>query len=325
VLSDRLRQAGLFDRRRGYYAVKLVITVSGLLAGWVSLVVVGNSWASVALAAYLALLTTQVVFLGHDAGHQQIFVRSGANQIAGLALGDTLSGLSYGWWVTKHTAHHTHPNQVDRDPDIGAGVISFTPEIARRRHGLAAIVTRHQAWLFFPLLLLEGAALHLSSVQSLVKRRDRAALVEAGLLLVHSGLYFGVVFTVLSPLRAVIFVVVQQGLFGLYLGSTFAPNHKGMPIIDRDSTQSFFGRQISTARNVTGGRVITFVLGGLNYQIEHHLFPTMPRPSLPRAQIVVEAFCLDRGVPYCQTSLLQSYCQAIQHLRRVGATDDIIS
>ncbi len=47
--------------------------------------------------------------------------------------GNTLTGLSFGWWVPKHNAHHAHPNQVDRDPDIGAGVVAFTAEIAGRR------------------------------------------------------------------------------------------------------------------------------------------------------------------------------------------------
>jgi fatty acid desaturase len=126
------------------------------------------------------------------------------------------------------------------------------------------------------------------------------------------------VFLVLSPLTALAFIVVHQGLLGLYLGSVFAPNHKGMPILSRDDDSDFLRRQVLTARNVRGGRLIDMLLGGLNYQIEHHLFPSMPRPSLRHAQPLVRAFCDKHDLPYAQTSLVDSYRQALRHLRIVG-------
>ena len=82
------------------------------------------------------------------------------------------------------------------------------------------------------------------------------------------------VFLVLSPVKAVVFIIVQQGLFGLYLGCSFAPNHKGMPILDAADQSDFLRRQALTSRNVRGGWLTDFALGGLNYQIEHHLFPS---------------------------------------------------
>ena len=116
----------------------------------------------------------------------------------------------------------------------------------------------------------------------------------------HFALYATVVLWVLSPFKAVVFVAVQQGIFGLYLGCSFAPNHKGMPMIERDAKLSFVRRQVITARNVRGGWLATVMLGGLNYQIEHHLFPMMPRPNLVRAQDIVQRFCRDHDLPYCR-------------------------
>ena len=107
---------------------------------------------------------------------------------------------------------------------------------------------------------------------------------------------------------------MQQGLFGLYLGSTFAPNHKGMPVMDRDATAPYLQRQVATARNVIGGRFVTLLFGGLNYQIEHHLFPSMPRPNLSRAQHIVEAFCMEHDLPYRQMHIVASYRQAFRTL-----------
>jgi fatty acid desaturase len=321
-LSEQVREAGLLKPRPLYYSAKIALTIFAFAAGWAALFVLGNSWAALGIAAFLAVMFTQVVFLGHDAGHQQIFRSRRANRLFGLAVGNLMTGLSFGWWIPKHNAHHAHPNQVNRDPDIAVGVIAFTPEIARDRRGLARSLARWQAWTFFPLLLLEAVALHRSSFESVLGQRDRSAGVEAALLVIHTAAYLTVVFWVLSPSRAVVFIVVQQGLFGLYLGCTFAPNHKGMPIIDHDTEMSFFYRQVITARNVTGGRFTTLMLGGLNYQIEHHLFPTMPRPNLARAQHLVQNFCADRHLVYHENSLIESYRQALLHLRAAGSGQD---
>jgi hypothetical protein len=91
-----------------------------------------------------------------------------------------------------------------------------------------------------------------------------------------------------------------------------------MPVLDATDRSDFLRRQVLTSRNVRGGRLTDFALGGLNYQIEHHLFPSMPRPNLRRSQALIEAFCRQQGVPYGQASLAGSYAQALRHLNTVG-------
>src|ERR1035441_7882771 len=172
--------------------------------------------------------------------------------------------------------------------------------------------------LFFPMLLLEAVSLHASSIRALTSRAARYRVWEVALLTIHVAGYLTVVFLVLSPVKAVVFILVQQGLFGLYLGSSFAPNHKGMPILDADDRTDFLRRQVLTSRNVRGGWLTDFALGGLNYQIEHHLFPSMPRPNLRHAQGLVAAFCQQQELPYCETSLVGSYAQALRYLNTVG-------
>ena len=186
--------------------------------------------------------------------------------------------------MAKHDRHHSNPNHEDLDPDIGIAALAFTAGQARGKRGLARVIARSQAFLFFPLLLLEAAHLHVASAKAIVRGRGRANAVEALLLLVHVAGYVTALLLVLSPLQAVAFVLVQQGLFGLYLGCSFAPNHKGMPTLTEAEELDFLRRQVLTSRNVRGSRLVDFLLGGLNYQIEHHLFPNMPRPNLRRAQ-----------------------------------------
>jgi fatty acid desaturase len=144
-------------------------------------------------------------------------------------------------------------------------------------------------------------------------------VVEALLLLLHFVGYATALVLVLSPLQAAVFVLVHQGLFGLYLGCSFAPNHKGMPTLTDAEELDFLRTQVLTSRNVRGSRLVDFLLGGLNYQIEHHLFPNMPRPNLRRAQPLVRAFCQEHDLPYSEATMFGSYAEAIRHLHSVGA------
>src|SRR5512132_1173091 len=319
-LSRQIKQAGLLDRRHGYYAAKLILNLVLLAAGGVAFAALGDSWWQLVTAAYLAVVFTQLAFVGHDAGHRQIFRSPRANNLVGLVHANLLVGVSFGWWVGKHDRHHTNPNHEDLDPDIDIPALAFTAGQARDKRGLARVVARYQAFLFFPLLLLEAAQLHVASAKAILRGRGRANAIEALLLIVHVAGYLTALFLVLSPLQAAVFVLVQQGLFGLYLGCSFAPNHKGMPTLTDAEELDFLRTQVLTSRNVRGSRLVDFLLGGLNYQIEHHLFPNMPRPNLRRAQPLVRAFCDEHDITYSEAGIFGSYAEAICHLRSVGAT-----
>jgi fatty acid desaturase len=318
ALSRQVKQEGLLERHPRYYLGRIALTAAALAGGWAALVLIGNSWWQLLVAVYMAGVFTQIGFLGHDAGHSQIFRSRRANYITGLLHGNLGIGLSYGWWVAKHNRHHAHPNTENLDPDISASAVAFTANQALASRGVARLAFRYQAYLFFPLLLVEAVHLHVASIKALIGRPGRHRAWEAALLAIHVAGYLTVVFLVLSPVKAVVFVMVQQGLFGLYLGCSFAPNHKGMAILAEDDRSDFLRRQVLTSRNVNGGPLTDFALGGLNYQIEHHLFPSMPRRNLRRSQPLVAAFCQQRALPYCHTSLVDSYVQALRHLNANG-------
>ena len=237
-LSRQLKQAGLLDRRRGWYGARIGLNLALLAAGGVAFFLLGESWWQLLTAAYLAVVATQLGFVGHDAGHRQIFRSRRANDLVGLVHANLLVGISFGWWVPKHNAHHTNPNDEDLDPDIGIAALAFTAAQARGKRGLARVIARSQAFLFFPLLLLEAGHLHVASV-TLHPPRPRPGQPGRGrLLLVHAVAYVTALLLVLTPLQAVAFALVQQGLFGLYLGCSFAPNHKGMPTLTKPTSST---------------------------------------------------------------------------------------
>ncbi len=320
-LCREIRAAKLLERRHGHYAVRIAATAAAFVAGWVIFAAVGNSWYQLLVAIVLGVTFTQVAFLGHDGGHQQMYRSRKANDTIGVLAGDLLVGLSYGWWLDKHNRHHAHPNHEGHDPDIGDAVFAFTENQANKRQGaFARLFTSYQAWFFFPMLTLEGLHLHVASVRAVLGGRTRRyRRLELSLLSIHALAYLGGVFFVLSPVKALAFIAIHQGVFGLYMGCSFAPNHKGMQSFAEDQEIDFLRRQVLSSRNVRGGWFTDLLLGGLNYQVEHHLFPNMPRPSLRHAQRIVRAYCAEHGVPYTETSLFGSYAAALRHLHQLGA------
>ncbi|WP_353809586.1 fatty acid desaturase family protein [Agromyces sp. SYSU T00194] len=319
ALSQVVRESGLLARTPWFYGAVLGGLVVALVAAGFGFWLLGDSWFQLLIAGALGIIFTQFAFIAHEAAHRQVLTSGPANDRVGRLLATLVVGMSYQWWMSKHSRHHANPNRIGKDPDIEFDTISFTEESAAKQRGLIAWITRRQGYLFFPLLTLEGVNLHVISVRSLFERRrvDGRAL-ELVLLAVRFAAYLGVVFWFLPLGMAFAFLGVQLAVFGVYMGASFAPNHKGMPIVPRDAKLDFFSKQVRTSRNISGGFWASALMGGLNYQVEHHLFPSMPRPHLARAREIVMEHCRTTGVPYTETTLVRSYGIVIRYLNRVG-------
>ncbi|WP_265522109.1 fatty acid desaturase family protein [Oerskovia flava] len=319
ALSRTVRDAGLLHRTHGYYAWTLgilTLALGGAVAGFVLL---GDSWFQLLIAGALGLLFTQFAFVAHEASHRQVLESGPANDRMGRVLANGVVGISYSWWMTKHNRHHANPNRIGKDPDIEIDTISFLEQDAAQQKGFLALVTRYQGWLFFPLLTLEGLNLHYISIRSLLSSpRSAARTGEIVTIALRLSIYAALVFWALPLGMAFAFLGVQLAVFGVYMGASFAPNHKGMAIIPADSKLDFLSKQVLTSRNITGGRVMNVLMGGLNYQIEHHLFPSMPRPHLARAREIVREHCATIGLPYTETNIIASYGIVVRYLNRVG-------
>jgi fatty acid desaturase len=319
-LKRLIKQNGLLDRQPAYYAGKISFTLGLLAVSLTLLLILENPWLQLLNAAYLAFVFVQISLLAHDFGHRQFSFRtSWKNDCLTLIVGNLLLGVSRQWWIDKHNEHHGHPNQIDVDPDVDIPLLAFEEEQALDKRGLARFVVKHQAFLIFPLSLLQSLSMSRSSIRFLIEKKAKSTLAEALALGAHFVLYFGLLFSVLEPLVAVLFIAIHQGLFGMYMVSIFAPNHKAMPLLDRDSEVDFLHRQVLTSRNVTAHPITDFWYGGLNYQIEHHLFPRLPRNKLREAQPIIKDFCRVHAIAYHETSVLRSYQEILQHLHEVGA------
>jgi fatty acid desaturase len=259
-----------------------------------------------AVAVLVAFVFTQIGYLGHDLGHRQVFKHPRHNDLLMLSLSFIVGG-SASWWISSHNLHHRSPNQIGVDPHTAIPGLAFSPDQLRSKSDALRWLTRFQAFYFFPLLLLQGFGMHMASAQFLMSDRARYVWVERTSLVVHAVVYLGLLLFVMVWWQALLFIIVHHCLMGFYMGSVFAPNHKGMLILEGKTEADFLTGQVLTTRNLKPHPVTDFVYGGLNYQIEHHLFPTLPRPNLRRAQPIVKQFCADRGLSYEEVGVWASF------------------
>ena len=318
-LRREIREGGLFDKRLGFYAGRSLIVGGMLCISLLVLLLSDSLLVQLCNGAFLALTFGQIALLMHDAGHRQIFRSTLLNDLAGYLYGNLLLGFSSHWWIVKHNKHHAEPNQLDADPDLEFPVVAFTEEQALSKPWIYRPFIKYQGFLFIPLLTLETLSLRYQALEHLVLGRSRRTWLEAILWVLHVVVYLGVLFLLLEPLTAVAFILVNQALFGVYLGAIFAPNHKGMLVLESDHEMTFLEQQVVTARNVRGHPVTDFLFGGLNYQIEHHLLPALPRCNLPKAQKIVKRHCSERDLSYYETGPFRSYWEVLCELHRVSA------
>ena len=317
-LKARVKRAGLLKKQPGYYLFIGSLTLGLLAASFVLASLADAVWLHMANGAFMAVVFTQIGFIGHDAGHLQIFRSPKRNYLALLGVG-LLIGLSPSWWLDKHNNHHANPNDIDLDMDINIPLIAFTDEQAQAKRGLFRHIVKYQSILFFPMLLVEALSIRADSAQFILRGKNvKHPVAEALAVILHFVLYFTLAFTLMSPMHALAFILVHQGLIGVYMGSVFAPNHKGMPVLSSAFKLDYLRRQVLTSRNVHGNPVIDYMYGGLNYQIEHHLFPTVPRNKLASLRPIVKEFCKERNIPYYETGMVRSYREILGHLGEIG-------
>jgi fatty acid desaturase len=318
ILAARVRAAGLLDKRPGWYALRIALTILALAFSITWIVIMPSLWMQIPNALFLAVVMGQAAMLGHDAGHRQVSRTGWKNAAIGLS-NNLIVGGSWTWWVWAHDRHHGKPNQIGEDPATAFDMIAMTPEQAASKSGFARFMVKYQAFFIIPLMSLYGISMRIDSAGHILSRRARRPLLEASLIAVSFVAWIGGLVLALGWWQAIVFLAVNQLAFGLYVASVFLPNHHGMPVLDEGEDADFVRHQVVTARNIEGGRFIDFWFGGLNHQIEHHLFPTAPRGNLRAIRKHVREFCAEHAIPYHSTGVLRSFRDVFTYLHEVSA------
>ncbi len=324
-LRRQVQEAGLL-RRSGWNSVPLALATAVVGLAVVFLLATTSGVWRFGAVPLLALFWGQIAFFGHDLGHNQVFPRTEANRHWGLFCLPFLLGITFRPWVIKHNLHHAETNIIEADPDIQHPLLAFTEEAARERQGALRWLVRYQAYAYPFLALFTTTAFRFDawryalglSEPSPSGKYSRERRIELLLLGLNVIVWLVVPSAILGPLTWLPIFILAQMVVGVQLAFVFAPNHKGMPMFTEATRLSFLEQQVLTSRNVSGSLIVDFLYGGLNYQVEHHLFPTMPRRNFRACQSIVRQFCAETGLAYTEESLVQSYRSLFGALNAIG-------
>lgn len=320
AMRAELAERGLFAPSLARSLIKLA-SLLVLLAAALGLAWLADSVLELAVACCaLALILAQLAFIGHDAGHGSLAPTRVLNRAFGQIAMTVVTGLAFDEWIARHRMHHRYCQDASRDPDMAVTwVASLTLESVRDKGALGRFMTRHQALHVWLLALLFGhSQRHLSQLGAWKDLRRRR--LDASMLLAHLALWFGVPSVLLGvpPLTALLVYLVPVTLLGPYLAAIFWINHVGMPLIGRATSFSFVEHQVVTSRTVESPRGLGFLFGGLNLQVEHHLFPGVPSHRLIAAQTTVRSHLERCGVGYRAMPWPAAVREVATHLYRVA-------
>lgn len=321
AMRQTMHRLRLFDSSKLYYLWKILSTTLICVASAVLLLSNPTSTPTVAVAAFvLAVFWQQCGWLAHDFLHHQVFNNRGLNNLGGLLIGNIYQGFSVNWWKNKHNHHHAVPNVTDApsggDPDIATMPILFWSEKLIEGEDLDRLplwMLQNQAVLYWPILCMARLSWLLQSFQYQLLPRSEfvtSALFYATELLclaVHHVLFLALVAHIPGWAHRALFCLISQALGGLFIGIVFTVGHNAMEVLTEKEMRNtdFVRMQVRTTRDVDPHWFTDWFCGGLNYQVEHHIWPTIPRHNLPKAAEILQAFCEKHGLPYYSATLIE--------------------
>lgn len=359
-LRSKLVMMGMFKGSKVYYAYKCTFNMA-MWATAVAMVAFCDSMlVHIASALLLGLFWQQCGWLAHDFLHHQVFAHRKYGDLVGIYWGNLMQGYCMQWWKNKHNGHHAVPNlhnssvhSQDGDPDIDTmPLLAWSLKQAQsfREHNadgkdsaFVKFMIKWQAFTYFPILLLArlswlnesfktafgigastaNAALEMEKRGLQYPYFERVSIVLHWLWIIALSSGFGR----FSIAYSIMYFLTATCSCGLFLALVFGLGHNGMATYDAETRPDFWKLQVTTTRNIIGGHgfpqiFVDWLCGGLQYQVDHHLFPSMPRHNLAKAHTLVKSFCKEWGVQYHEADLVDGTIEVLRHLANVS--DDFV-
>lgn len=355
-LRSKLIMMGMFKSKPLFYVYKVCFNVCMALSCFAMNYFSDSALVHFASAIWLGLFFQQCGWLAHDFLHHQVFSKRRYGDWMGILVGNFFQGYSVQWWKNKHNGHHAVPNlhsssavSQDGDPDIDTmPLLAWSIEQARSFRELqndgkdspfVKFMIRYQSYFYFPILLLARLSWMNESFKTAFGLG--AATENAALEMKRKGLQYPVLEKVAILLHYVFMFVLSTGYgrwsvgyslayfltatcsCGFVLAIVFGLGHNGMATYPAEKRPDFWKLQVTTTRNITGGHgfpqfFVDWFCGGLQYQVDHHLFPMIPRHNLAKTHDLVESFCKEWSVNYHEADLVEGTFEVLKHLSNVS-------
>ncbi len=301
VLKKEVKEAGLLDRVPVRGSIEMIAVVVSLVAAMATM----TMWNPILLGLFLTLVFTRAVFVSHDILHLQYFKDKKLSFRLSYLYSAIILSNSSSWWDYKHNVnHHTWCNVVEKDEDIRALDGAFTPH----NKGNSPFLKKYKHIIFWGAMFFMYPAFIAQSYSFVLKRKLYG---EFALMLLHWPIIWGTIFYVLPFVDALTVFITLYLTLSVWLSYGFITNHLGCEVFTLEESRdlSWMELQMRGSRSLKGGVFTHWFYGGLNTQIEHHLFPKAPRFNLLKVQKMTKDFAKKHHMQYFETTPLQAYVQ----------------
>jgi fatty acid desaturase len=317
-LRSELRAAGIFDHREARTWIKvglLVIGISGCLVGMALL----GGWSAWFLIPVAAVLSKSLAMVGHEGSHRSFSKSPTRNAVMMYFAFPLFGGLGSLYLREKHDRlHHGHPNVEGVDPDIKPfPFVSSRGDHDKCHRGERWFQRNFQGWAFWPMSLLMALGMRRASIMFAIRYPKkhgftRSWWIEVVCMAAHYTGWLVVPSIVWGPLVGFFVYSTIWALVGVFLALVFAPAHIGLPILAEQNHDWL--HQVETTRNLELPKIVSIFFIGLDYQVEHHLFPKIPHQNLPRAAAITKAWCERHGIAHQSVPYLYALCDAARFI-----------
>ncbi|KAK7506439.1 hypothetical protein BaRGS_00002551 [Batillaria attramentaria] len=322
-LRRKAEDMGWFHASPVFFTLILLHIIALEVGAWLLLYYFGTGWLTL-LAASVLLVTAQAQagWAQHDFGHLSVFNSSRLNHITHIFIINFLKGASSAWWNYRHYQHHAKPNRISMDPDIRMDKVLVLGKVQpvewgqKKKTGFFGAHFNYQHEYFFfvmpPLLL--PLYFNYEIPYFLITRKMWNELFWMGTFFLRYCLMF---YTFFGVWGAVTFYLWIRFLESHWFVWTTQMNHIPMDV-SRDQNEDWVTMQLKATCNVDQSYFNDWFSGHLNFQIEHHLFPTMPRHNLHKVAPLVRSLCKKHGIHYQSKPLFTAFRDIVGSLKDSG-------
>ena len=306
-LQDQVREAGLLE----CVPLRGIIEMVAIIASIIIVFATMKLWNPILLGLFLTLIFTRSVFVSHDVLHQQYFQSRKISMWLSYPFSAFMICNSPSWWIWKHNVnHHNWCNVPEKDEDIRVLNGAFMPD----NEGDNPFIRKHKKLIFWGALFFMYPAFIARSFSYVIRWKKYG---ELALMMLHWVVIWGSIFTILPFASAITVFLTLNFVLSIWLSLGFITNHLGCEVIDLEESEkiSWMELQMRTSRSLKGGLFVLWFYGGLNTQIEHHLFPKAPRFNLLKVQKITREFARKHKIKYFETTPIEAYLQINQVLK----------
>ncbi|XDB57523.1 hypothetical protein AB1E18_010962 [Capra hircus] len=319
-LRRTLETLNMFNANLGFFFLHLAQILILEALAWVIVWHFGSGWLITMFISFLLTVAqAQGSFLQHDMGHLSIFKKSKWNLLMQKFVMGHLKGASSKWWNHRHFQHHVKTNIYPKDPDIDIGPLFVLGDLQPVEYGKNRIkfFDYEKQHLIFCLVspFVIPVYFNLGSILEMCRRRHWEDIAWAISFYIRYFITFGPFCGIFGTMMLIYLVKFLESPWIAYVTQM---SHIPMKI-SKEEKRDWFSSQVLATCNAEHSFFNDWFTGHLNFQIEHHLFPTMPRHNYHKVAPLVKSLCAKHGLPYVNKPMLKAFGDILRALKKYGA------